>query len=123
MSDGCGTYAHWTLHVWAASPEQARRLNELTDVEAVAVAPAGPPPEGGDKVDFVIAPFFGSDRFSEIVAALPKVRVVQTMTAGVDDMLPLVPDGVTLCDARGAHDVSVAEWALAVILGSLRGLP
>ena len=38
-------------------------------------------------------------------------------------MLSLVPDGVTLCDARGVHGSAVAEWVLAAILGAIRDLP
>ncbi|MEU7043146.1 2-hydroxyacid dehydrogenase [Streptomyces varsoviensis] len=54
------------------------------------------------------------------------VRVVQTLTAGVEHMLPAVPDlpaGARLCNARGLHDTSTAELALTLILASLRGVP
>ena len=123
MSDGCGTYAHWPLRVWAATEAQVRRLNELTDVEATVVAREGSLPPNGADVEFVVAPFFGADRLREIVAATPKLRVIQAMSAGVDDVLPMVPDGVRLCDARGVHDVPVAEWVLSVVLAAIRGLP
>jgi phosphoglycerate dehydrogenase-like enzyme len=49
--------------------------------------------------------------------------VVQTLTAGVDRFLPLIPPGVTLCNARGVHDASTAEWVVAAILAHLRDLP
>ena len=35
----------------------------------------------------------------------------------------MVPDGVTLCNARGVHDASTAELAVALVLASLRGFP
>jgi phosphoglycerate dehydrogenase-like enzyme len=38
-------------------------------------------------------------------------------------MLPLIPQGVTLCDARGVHDIPTAEWALAAILAMQKYLP
>ncbi|MEU3946688.1 2-hydroxyacid dehydrogenase [Streptomyces sp. NPDC029526] len=54
------------------------------------------------------------------------VRVVQTLSAGIDHVEPglkhLGP-GVRLCNARGVHEASTAELALALILASLRGLP
>jgi phosphoglycerate dehydrogenase-like enzyme len=34
-----------------------------------------------------------------------------------------MPAGVTLCNARGAHDASTAEWAVAALLASLREFP
>ena len=123
MSDGCGTYAHWPLRVWAATEAQARRLNELTDVEAAVVAREGALPDNGADVEFVVAPFFGAERLADMLAATPKLRVIQSMSAGVDDILAMVPEGVRLCDARGVHDVPVAEWVLSVVLASIRGLP
>jgi phosphoglycerate dehydrogenase-like enzyme len=65
------------------------------------------------------------------VAALPlpymrRVRVVQTLSAGVDHITPHLhhlPPGVPLCNARGVHEASTAELTLALILASLRGIP
>jgi phosphoglycerate dehydrogenase-like enzyme len=52
--------------------------------------------------------------------------VIQTLTAGVDDILAnlsSIAPGVRLCNARGVHDASTAELALTLILASLRGIP
>lgn len=49
--------------------------------------------------------------------------MLQTFSAGLDHTIPLVPPGVTLCSARGAHDTAVSEWVLAVLLSSYRQLP
>ena len=48
------------------------------------------------------------------------LQVIQTQSAGVDVIRPLVPDGVQLCDARGVHGSSTSEWALTAILSVLR---
>ncbi|MGW3679306.1 2-hydroxyacid dehydrogenase [Streptomyces prasinus] len=57
---------------------------------------------------------------------MSSVEVVQTLSAGVDHVQPglrhLGP-GVRLCNARGVHEASTAELALALVLASLRGLP
>jgi phosphoglycerate dehydrogenase-like enzyme len=54
------------------------------------------------------------------------LRVVQTLSAGVDHVTPYLsqlPSGVRLCNARGVHEASTAELTLALILASLRGIP
>src|SRR5690349_19540436 len=43
---------------------------------------------------------------------LKGVKVVQVPWAGVDAWLKLVPPGITLCDARGVHDIPTAEWTV-----------
>jgi phosphoglycerate dehydrogenase-like enzyme len=57
----------------------------------------------------------------ELLGDMPRLRVIQTLSAGVDWLLP-IPQGVILCDARGTRDVAVAEWVLAAILASTRRL-
>ena len=54
---------------------------------------------------------------------MPRLAVVQTLTAGVDRLLPGLPSGVTLCNARGVHDASTAEWVVAAMLAVLREFP
>ncbi|MFJ3925885.1 2-hydroxyacid dehydrogenase [Streptomyces sp. NPDC090022] len=57
---------------------------------------------------------------------MPKLRVLQTLTAGTDHVLGGIedlPPGVRLCNARGVHDASTAELALTLTLASLRGVP
>ncbi|NGN68760.1 2-hydroxyacid dehydrogenase [Streptomyces sp. A7024] len=57
---------------------------------------------------------------------MPRLKAIQTLTAGVDAYLPAVrelPPGVTLCNARGVHEASTAELALTLTLASLRGIP
>ncbi len=56
-------------------------------------------------------------------AAMPRLQVMQLTSAGVEDVLGHVPDGVTLCDARGVHGSAVAELVLTLILASQRRLP
>jgi len=51
------------------------------------------------------------------------LRLVQSLNAGIEWLLPSVPAGVTLCNASGVHDGPVADWAVAVILATYRELP
>ncbi|CAM5672499.1 2-hydroxyacid dehydrogenase [Streptomyces aurantiogriseus] len=57
---------------------------------------------------------------------LSSVEVVQTLSAGVDNVMPglgLLRPGVRLCNARGVHEASTAELTLTLVLASLRGVP
>lgn len=62
---------------------------------------------------------------SDDVAALadmPGLRLVQVVSAGMDWVQDGVPDGVTLCNARGARDETVSEWIVGAVLGAFTGL-
>ncbi|MFF3724045.1 2-hydroxyacid dehydrogenase [Streptomyces erythrochromogenes] len=76
---------------------------------------------------FYVAPYMKSAEVTvRPLAEMPAVRVVQTLTAGIDDVLGRLGDlrpGVRLCNAAGVHTASTAELALALTLASLRGIP
>jgi phosphoglycerate dehydrogenase-like enzyme len=50
------------------------------------------------------------------------LRVIQTLSTGVDWLVGRVPDGVIVCNARGVHDGPLAEWVVGAILAFQRGL-
>ena len=54
---------------------------------------------------------------------LPRLRLVQLLTAGAERFIGRLPDGVVLCNARGAHTPSTAEWVMAAVLAAQRGIP
>ncbi len=80
-------------------------------------------PESGDEVELYVLPYRFRPADGEVLSELPRLRVVQTMSAGVEHIQRFVPDGVQLCNGRGIHDTSTAELALTLILASLRGVP
>ena len=79
-------------------------------------------PRTVDEVAFYVLPYMKGPAVLERAADMPKLQVVQTLTAGYEEFLPLVPAGVTLCNAAGLHDTSTAELALALALASGRRL-
>ena len=54
---------------------------------------------------------------------LPRLRLVQLLSAGAERFVGRLPEGVLLCNARGAHTPSTAEWAVAATLAAQRGIP
>jgi len=82
-----------------------------------------PIPASAADVEFYVPSFFPSRAGIAALRQMPRLRVVQTLTAGVDWLRPDVPSGVALCSARGAHDAATAEWVVAAMLGALRGFP
>jgi phosphoglycerate dehydrogenase-like enzyme len=91
---------------------------EVVRPESVAGLPAS-----ADEVEFYVPAYQLGAADPELFAHLPRLRVVQTLTAGVDHIRGAVPHGVVLCNGRGIHDTSTAELALTLILASLRGIP
>jgi len=55
--------------------------------------------------------------------ALPNLRLVQLLSAGAEKFVGRLPEGVVLCNARGAHTPATAEWAVTATLAAQRGIP
>src|SRR3954466_11150564 len=53
---------------------------------------------------------------------LPNLKLIQLLSAGAEDWVGKVPDGVLLSTCRGAHGGSTAEWVVAVLLSLSRRL-
>lgn len=51
-----------------------------------------------------------------------RLRVIQTLSAGVDWLVGRVPEHVTVCNARGVFDIPLAEWVVGAVLAMQRGL-
>ncbi|MCW2934207.1 MAG: phosphoglycerate dehydrogenase [Actinomycetia bacterium] len=81
-------------------------------------------PGSADEVEFLVVPFgVPGESLKRILHGLPRLKVIQLMSAGADHVLPAVPPGVTLCNARGAHTAATAEWAVGAIIAALRQFP
>jgi phosphoglycerate dehydrogenase-like enzyme len=111
------------VRVWVPYREFAVDVESLgSDVDADVFSGEEVPASIG-QVEFFVAPYTFKPPSLAVTARMPSLRVLQTLTAGYDHVLPYLPDGVTLCNARGVHDASTAELALTLILSSLRGIP
>lgn len=105
-------------------------LSERDGVELLGDVPSGvevalwdctgEPPSGVDRSEFWVPPFAHGAKQAAGLAALPALKVIQLLSAGADAWVDVVPEGVRLCDARGAHTSSTSEWAATAVLASIR---
>ena len=76
------------------------------------------------EVDFYCLPYMGNGASVAMIAKMPRLRVLQSLSSGVDNIIDSVPAQVTLCNGSGLHhEESTAELAVSLILASLRQLP
>lgn len=108
------------MRIWVPYVDVVPRLPGT--VAADVYDGSGPPPSTLDDVEFYVAPYTFDRAPLELMARMPKLRVVQLLTAGYEHALPYLPPGITLCNAGGLHDTSTAELAVTLMLASLRGI-
>ena len=72
--------------------------------------------------EFYVPSYRFSRRVVTVIPTMPKLQVIQTLTAGVEHVLPHVPDGVTVCNAAGVHDAATSELAVGLMIGAQRRL-
>jgi phosphoglycerate dehydrogenase-like enzyme len=109
---------------YASIQEAERRLGgipEGIDVDLYRADGDGWP-DSITEVEFYVLPYMKGEEVLDRVGDMSRLRVIQTLTAGVENFLPYVPEGVTLCNAAGVHDASTAELAVALALASGRSL-
>ena len=75
-----------------------------------------------ERVEFLVPADWARVALVAELGVLPRLRVVQTLSAGVDWLRGRVPAGIIVCNARGVFDGPVAEWIVAAILAMQRGL-
>ena len=80
-------------------------------------------PPSASQARFYVPAYEFDRRVVEVIPKLPRLEVVQTLTAGVEHIRPYVSPGTTLCNAKGVHDASTSELAVALTLTALRGIP
>jgi phosphoglycerate dehydrogenase-like enzyme len=96
----------WTLPELPFKVERFDVQNPPSDSDAVALAVWGIPRKA-------LAPLL----------ALPSMRWVQSLTAGIDHVLDSsAREDLIVCNGRGLHDAPTAEMAVTLLLEATRGL-
>jgi phosphoglycerate dehydrogenase-like enzyme len=111
------------ISVWMRDREQRHSLGPLPPGVALHLIPHDAPPPARICEAELLVPPYDYRPVLELMARMPKLAVVQAISAGVEWLLPWVPEGVTVCSARGTRDIAVAEWVLASVLAMERQLP
>jgi len=112
-----------TLHVLVPSRALGAAVEAVSPRVRAHRIPDDGLPAGEAARAQVLVPRGGGDVSAEVLEALPALRLVQLMSAGAEKFVGTLPERVVLCNARGAHTPSTAEWTVAAILAAQRGIP
>lgn len=91
-------------------------LSKLDGVKAVRFDIGEPLPPGAEEAEVLVPGFQAGKRALRYIPQLPKLKLVQLLSAGVESWIGELPDGVMLANGRGAHGGSTAEWVMAALL-------
>jgi len=92
-------------------------------LECVVGEEDGPAPADLGRIGFYVMPYRIMSDDVAVLRQMPRLQVVQLLTAGYEHLVADVPADVTLCNGRGIHSASTAELAMTLILSSLRDIP
>jgi phosphoglycerate dehydrogenase-like enzyme len=98
-------------------------LSRAEAVRPVLYDPAAPLPDEAAEAEALVVPMDFEERLAAAIRELPRLRLVQTLKAGVEAWQPHLPEWIALSNARGAHGGATAEWAAAALLAIVREFP
>ncbi len=110
------------LVVSVPEPDYAEALADLDGVDPIVWDMERPHPRGRD-IRFAVMPYMTRLGLADVTRGLDALEVVQLQSAGYEQFVGELPEGVTLCNAAGVHDASTAELALTLTLASIRHVP
>jgi phosphoglycerate dehydrogenase-like enzyme len=113
-----------TLHVLVPSSAIGEAVEAVSPrVRAHRADAADGPPDGEAARAQIWVPAQGAPPQNGFLEALQRLQLVQLLSAGAEQFVGRLPEGVLLCNARGAHTPATAEWIMAATLAALRGIP
>ncbi|GAA3009687.1 2-hydroxyacid dehydrogenase [Actinokineospora diospyrosa] len=107
-----------TITVLVPDEHGVAALAGIDGVRAVRYEPGALPDEAAE-AEVLVPGFLTADKGS-LVAGVPKLRLVQLLTAGAEAWVGTLPEHVMLSTCSGAHGGSTAEWVVAALLTMFR---
>lgn len=107
--------------VWL--PFDPALLGDVPDSDSLryqVVTGTDPVPDGVEEVEFFVPPVQPPPLTGAAIASMTSLKVIQSMSAGIDRLHGQVPDTVVLCNARGVHNTATAEQAVTLTLAAQR---
>lgn len=109
-----------TLTVLVPDDFGLQALSQVDGVRPVRYEPGEPLPPEGLNAEVLIPRFLSGTDPREVFGQLPDLKLVQLLSAGAENFVGKVPDGVMLSTCRGAHGGSTAEWAIGALIAIYR---
>ncbi|WHT18159.1 2-hydroxyacid dehydrogenase [Crossiella sp. CA-258035] len=106
-------------------PDYPGAADLVSAIEGVRVVTYDPhdqlnmPAEAVDAEVFV-PPFLASRELVPLAESLPRLQLVQLLSAGAEAWIGALPERVKLSNCRGAHGGSTAEWVVGALLSIYR---
>lgn len=111
-----------TITVLVPDEKGVSALAGVSGVEAVVYDRERPLPARAEHARVLVPTFLGGAECLRLVDQLPRLELVQLLTAGAELWVGRLPERVLLSTCRGAHGGSTAEWVVAVMLMVYREL-
>lgn len=113
--------------IWLPFPDLAAAqaaVGPIPDSLAVDCFTAdGSWPDSIGDVELLVAPYmYPPEQVLSRLDEMTGLRAIQLLSAGYDNYLPWLREGITLCNAAGVHDASTAELAVSLALVNNRKL-
>jgi phosphoglycerate dehydrogenase-like enzyme len=103
--------------------EGVAALSEVPGITPVRYDAGGQLPEAAETAQVLVPDFVAVSDALAMTERLPKLQLVQLLSAGAEKWVGRLPEGVALSDCRGAHGAATAEWIVGALLAVYREFP